>query len=491
MAIISGLIVGGATIGAAAINASSKKSGGSSTQDVNTGPWAPQAGYDKNGLMQAQNIYSQRIQAGPYTGEMVAPGNEAQGTAINQAAEYSGDLGQNLPRNDATTGSTMLAGAEPFTQNAEWTASHGIQGPNQGLYGTLQGYGTGANTIEGANAPLSSALNDSAVSGAKALGGFQNDLQSVATQGLSDPTQRISGDAQTYANSPQTQAALASTNAAINQTLNESTLPTLNQGEAAHGAVNSSRSGMAEGMAREGAGIAEGQADANIENNALNTGMSTATNLYDSGMQSATSAGMFGYNDVANNANTQSAQQIGLNENNAATRIGAANAGLGTNLNYELGNVNTSIASNNQLGEGARIGLAANAGSLAGATSNFNLGAAAGTLQQNMQQAKDTNAYDVWGNNNTYDQNVLGNYWGIVSTPLGTSGTSSSQVQAPFNPLGALAGAASLGYGIYKNSAASGNGTSPANAPVYSNQNNATYAAASYGTAPTGLSGYY
>lgn len=433
------------SIGAAAIS-SGKGSGGSSATTSSTGPWAPQQGYIQQGLSDASNVYAQRQQQGPYTGEMVAGGNAGTTNAENYAGLYSGGTGQNLVQGEANAAGTLNQATAPYVGNASNIASNGITGPNvSALQGTLANYGTGQQSVQGANPALSTALNNSAVSGANGLQGFQNTLSQAANQGLANPTQQIEANAQTYANSPQVQASLAATNTAINQTLNQQTLPTQNQQEAQAGALNSSRSGMAQGMAQQAAATSEGQADAAIQNNAYNTGMSTAEGLYSSGLNTATNASMYGYNDLANNANTQSAQQIGLNETNASNELGAANSGL----SFAANNTNAQLSANAQLGSAASLGLTAANSSLAGATSNYNLAASGGLLQQSMQQAGDTNAYDQYQNQNTYGQTILGNYMGIVGANYGSQGTGTSEAQNPLNVAGAVAGGAALGTGLY------------------------------------------
>lgn len=452
----AGVTAGAAVVGAgaSAYGSLSKGSGGGSSGSNSgtsqTAPWSPQQNPIINGINDAGTVYADRQAQGAYQGEMVAGGNPLTQQAGIYAGQFSGGTGANIVNQEAGTSATLNGATAPYVGNAEGIASNGITGPGvSGLQNTLQNYGTGQQTVQGANPALSSALNDSAVSGANGLQGFQNTLSTAANQGLSNPTQQIEQNAQTYANSPQTQAALAATNTAINQTLNQSTLPTQNQQEAQAGALNSSRSGMAEGMARQGAATAEGQADAAIQNNAYNTGMSTASGLYSSGLNTATNASMYGYNDLANNANTQAAQQIGLNETNASNELGAANSGL----NFANANTNAQLSGNAQLGNAAGMGVTAGNSAITGATQNYNLAASGGLLDQSMQQAGDTNAYDLYNQSNQYGQNILQSYMGIVGAPYGTQGAtagmSSQQQQLPQNMLGSALGAGTAAYGLY------------------------------------------
>lgn len=477
-----------ASIGGTIMNAR-KGSGGSSAGTSQIAPWSPQQPLIENGLSNASGIYNNRIAQGPFTGEMVAPGNSTQQGAVNYGSAFSNGLGGNLVNGLYGTSGTLEGASQPFVGNAENMASNGIQGPNSGLMGTLQGYGTGGQQINGANPALAGALNTAAINSANGLGGFQNTLSQAANAGLSNPTQQVEQNAQTYANAPQVQASLAATNNAINQTLNEQTLPQQNERESMGGALDSSRSGMAQGMAQQAAATAEGQADASIENNAYNTGMSEAGSLYQSGLNTATTAGMYGFNDLSNNANTQAGQQIGLGEANATNAMSAANAGLGQGLNFENANANAMLGANAQLGSATSYGLNGAGDTMNAATGNFSLGSAAGTLQQSMQQAGDTNAYDQWNMSNQYDQGVLQAYMGVVGTPYGSQGVNTNEVQNPQNIPGAGLGGALAGLGLANQSGLFAN-SNGANNPglfgaggLFSSSGNGLFS--SNGTAPS------
>lgn len=464
-------------IGGAVISSSSKGSGGSSSSSgaTSSAPWQPQQGYLTNGFGDAQGIYQDRRVQGPYTGELVAPGNQGTNNVINYAGQFTQGQGADLVNGMGNAAGVLNGATVPYVGNAQGVAANGVTGPGVGdLQNTLTNYGTGQQRVQGASPALSSALNDSAVAGAHGLQGFQNSLSTAANQGLSDPTARIEGNAQTYANSPQVQASLDATNRAINQTLNQSTLPTMNQQQAQAGNLNSSRSGMAEGMARQAAATTEGQADASILNNAYNTGMSTAAGLYSSGLNTATNASMYGYNDLANNANTQAGQQIGLGEANASNQLGAANSGL----NFALNNTNARLNANGQLGSAAGLGLNAANSAITGANNNYQLGAAGGLLQQQEQQAADTNGYNQWQLQNQYQNNILKDYMGIVGAPYGTQGATSGmqQVQNPTNLVGNAIGGATAAYGLYNQS--NGNGGSSVfsgNGPLSANTLNTNF----------------
>ena len=238
-----------ATVGSSLINR--KGNGGSSSQSTSstTTPWAGQAPFLMQGFGDANALFNQSQQQGPYSGEIVAGPNGAEANAENFASGYANGQGSAMPGVANGAARNLLGQSGNFTNNASDLAANGIGGPDAGLYGTLRNFGTGAQTTAGASPGLSSALNDAAVSGARSLYGFTSGLQSAADRAASDPTQRIANDASIYANNPGVQAALRSTNANIEDVLNSQTVPGLNRQAEMGGDLNSSRAGMAEAMA--------------------------------------------------------------------------------------------------------------------------------------------------------------------------------------------------------------------------------------------------
>lgn len=469
------------TLGAAALS-SGKGSGGGSSSTTTSQPWAPQGDQLQNVYTQAQNIYNTNTAAGPYTGNFVAGTNAPQQSAITNANNWANGQGGQLPGQVANTASGLMGASGQYVSNANGLASNGITGPNAGLYNTLQSYGTGAQSTQGS--ALSGALNSAAMSGAGSLQNFQNGMSGVANQAMANPTQQTMANAETYANSPQTQQAINSVNSQIGQTLNEQTVPGLNRQAAMGGSLNSSRAGMAEGMANENAAIAEGNADSQISNNAFNTGLGTAANQYQAGLNTALTANSTGYNSVANNANTNAALQQGLGEFNTGTQVNAANSGLSSNLNYEMGNANTQLGANAQLGTATGLGIQGAASAGNDAAQNFNTQSTAGAQQQSVDQNAINNSYQQWQMNNQYDQNMLNNYNGIVgSGNWGGSSASSQQSQLPPNLLGSAAGGAALGAGLYQNlSGTSQNALYPGGTSTGQTSAPVAYTGSSYGS---------
>lgn len=290
---------------------------------------------------------------------------------------------------------------------------------------------------------MSAALNQAGITGANNLTNFANDTQNIIAQATSNPTQQLANNAQTYMNSSPVQSAINSTNAQMQQVLNEQTNPSFNRAAAQGGNLNSSRAGMGEAMNNEAEAIAQGSADASILNNAYNTGLGTAANVYNTGLNT----GMWGASMGSNAANAAAQGAAGTQLSQAGQQIGAANSGLSNQLQYELGNAQTQLGANSQLGNAVGLGMtgAESAQNLAG--QNFGLESGAGALQQQGLQAPLTNALDQWQMNTQCPWQQLDNYWGVVGQPIGTQGTSSGTTTTQNNP-NVLGGLVGTGLGI-------------------------------------------
>lgn len=428
--------------------------GGGGSQNTNTvtksDPWAPQQDFIKQGLDQSLNIYNQNTAAGPYQGNFTAGGNQND----NNAQQIAGNFGQ--------TGIALTAGlgngagellqpgtAAGYLGNAQGIAANGIDPQNAGLRGTIQDYGMGAKTTQGATPALSSALNEAAINGAGSLNSYNSGLQGAASRAAADPTQTVANNAGIYMNSAPIRQALDSAHNTIDQTLTEQTLPGLNRAAAMGGSLNSSRAGMAEGMANEGAAIAKGQVDASIMNNAYNQGLGTAKDLYSSGINQSIGANTAGMATAGGLAQGVSQQQTDLNKFNSGQELNAANAGLGQDLAHSTADVNAQLAGNSQIGNALQMG-GQMAGQSAGiSAANAGLQQNAGSLQTAQEQAGLTNDLQQWNMQNQYQQGILNNYMNTAGQPLGSSmnssGTSTgSGPGVAAQVVGGLSGAAGL-----------------------------------------------
>ena len=381
-----------------------------------------------SGLQNAQNTYNADQAQGPYQGAYVAGQSPMQGTAIGSTDAYNTQL-QNLPGQTGGTASGLQTAAYPYMQNAGNMAANGA-GQSSPLAGILNGYATGqTGAIPGLNPQLNNSLTEAGINGANSLGAFTNDQNQVINQSLSDPTTGLIGDASAYMNSSPVQSAIQNTNAQINQQLNEQTVPQLNREASMGGALNSSRAGMAEGMANENAAIATGNADSQIENNAYNTGLSTAAAERNAGLTTAMYGANSGLVDNGNIAQGQNAALTGQGEFGTNTALGATNSGL----NYALGeqglNANTMLQANSQLGNATSMGLSGTGAADNAALQQQALLTNGGNLEQQANQENLTNAYDQYQMDQNQPYQNLDNYWNIAGKPLGSTSQTQGTVQ--------------------------------------------------------------
>jgi len=407
-----------------------------------------------NGFSYAQNAYNNAAGIGPYGGQMVAGPNGYQTAAEQNANNYATGYGASLPNQIAAGVGGLYGASTPYVNNATNMAANGIGGPNSGLMAVLNGYANGSTPASAINQQLSSALNTAGINGANSLSNFSNGQQQIMNQALSDPTQRLANDAGTYMNSAPVQSAINSTNAQIQQVLNEQTNPSFNRQASAQGNLNSSRAGMGEAMNNEAAAIAQGNADASILNNAYNTGLGTASNVYNSGLNTGTWDASMGMNGASSLAQGVAGQQLGQSEFNTNTALGAANSGLGNQYQYAMGNANTMLGANNQLGNAVGMGMngATTAGNLA--AGDFGLESGAGGLAQQGQQAQNANALQQWQMQTGYPWQQAQNYMGTVMGNYGQTNQGNGTTSANPNVLGGILGTGLAGGALFGSSGA-------------------------------------
>lgn len=238
----------------------SNKNDAKTTQEVT--PWKPQQPYLIGGFQDAANIYN-ALKTQPY---------------------YQG---------------SMYAGLSPLQQ--------------QSIAGT-QGFATGGGTQTAFN--LMGAGNAS-LGGAYGQMGVANDLSGFNP---ADPTQSNISAAGQYANNPYLDGAITAASRDVTRNLTEDVLPGINRMGSATGNTNSSRTGIAEGIALRGAqdrigdiastmrsdayqqglGLAENARTANMDArlNALTNAGSMYGNAFGQGIQGSTAGAQQMYNNL-------------------------------------------------------------------------------------------------------------------------------------------------------------------------------------------------
>ncbi|API58465.1 hypothetical protein BSL82_03410 [Tardibacter chloracetimidivorans] len=195
--------------------------------NTDMGPWSGQQPYVKDAFAEAQNIY-----------------NSQQGTPW-----YQGDI---------------YAGMDPFTQQA-------VQGTNQ--FAT----GTGSN--------LASGVSQNAL----AMGGmapqYGSAIDSYYGMATGDPTQQNIANAGMYAANPYLDDQIDAVGRDISRNLSENELPSIDRAATGTGNVNSTRAGVAEGVALRGAQDRFGDISASMRGDAYSQGlqMAEAARQYNTG----------------------------------------------------------------------------------------------------------------------------------------------------------------------------------------------------------------
>lgn len=307
--------------------------GGSKTTTTTKTPWAPQANQLTNAFTQAQDLYNQKSDSPWYQGELYAQ-------------------------------------TDPLTQQAVGATGTFVNGQGS----------TNASNLTSAGTSL---LDPTAYQGA---------LSAYSTAAGTDPTQQNITDASAYASNPYLDGQIDAASRDITRNLYENQLPGINSAASGSGNINSTRAGVADGIAMRGAQDQIGDIAATMRGNAYDQGLqlaqiANATNLNAMG----NAAGLYG-NSVSQGGNL-------VNSGNAMT----------------LGNIN--------------------------AESN------AGQINQQNQQGIDNANYQSWQGNDTRQQQLLQNYYNIIGANNWGGTDTSTQTQSP-SILGSALGLASTISGM-------------------------------------------
>lgn len=329
-----------------------------------TEPWKVQQPYLKTGFNSAAGLYGQYMDAPWYQGQLYAGMNGMQQGAANGAAGYAGGQGMAL--------------------------SQGMINDAQNYLGQSNNFLTAANRMAGYNP--------------------------------ADPTQQNIRNAGQYANNPYLNGAIDAASRDVTRNLTEDVLPGIGRGAAAGGNTNSTRTGIAEGVALRGAQDRIGDISSTIRADAYNSGL----NLSEQGRQ-------------ANMQGQLNGQGMGLD---------ALNTAIGRGMDMR-----------NQ--------------GMQGAVNMYDLmGRAGDKYQQDQQGYADAN-YARWQGQYDKPWDLLSRYMGAVGGTNWGSQTNSA-TENPGSTMGAIQGAlggAASGLGLYQDFSKLMNSQS---APSY-NQSSAIY----------------
>jgi hypothetical protein len=257
---------GAALLGSAAIGALGGGSGSGGSQQTTSTPWGPQQEYLTHGFGQAKDALTNAQGKGTYAGPYTAGLNPFQTAGYNAV----GDFAQN----------------------------QGMQGAN-GIFNTGMGM-IGLGSQFGANA---------------------GDIFNKASQ---DPTQQIIGNAGQYASNPYLDGQIDAASRDITRNLHEQQLPGLDMTATSTGNMNSSRTGVAQGIMERGAADRIGDISAQMRGNAYQNGLGMAQGQYNTGMSQMLGAngqllqgGQFGADATSNGVS------MGYGAGDAMARAGA------------------------------------------------------------------------------------------------------------------------------------------------------------------------
>ena len=315
----------------------------SSQTNSSTAPWKVQQPYLKTGFNSAAGLYNQYMGSPWYQGQLYAGMNPYQTGAADSAANYATGQGMAL--------------------------SQGMINDSRQFLGQSNNYLNAANRMAGYNPQ--------------------------------DPTQQNIQNAGQYANNPYLNGAIDAASRDVTRNLTEDVLPGINRNAAGTGNTNSTRTGIAEGIALRGAQDRIGDIASTVRADAYNSGL----NLSEQGRQSNMGSYLQG-------------QGMGLDALNSAI-------GRGMDLRNQ---------------------------GMQGTVNMMDLmGRAGDKYQQDQQGYADAN-YQRWQGQYNQPWDLLSRYMGAVGgqnwgsqtqSATGTPGSTMGAIQ------GALGGAAS-GFGLYK-----------------------------------------
>jgi hypothetical protein len=301
------------------------------SQSVNqtSAPWSVQAPYLEGGFKSAKDIYDQMKGTPFYQGELYAPINDTIKSGLNSTTDLS-QLGSMYP---------------------------GL------IYGQAGGMlGAGSDFYDAA----------------KGLSGFS----------AGDPTQQVLQNGAAYANNPYMDDMVRAASRDVTRNLNENVLPGIDRAAVGSGNVNSTRAGIAAGIAQRGAQDQIGDISAALRGSAYDSGLNRANGDYWNGVNtdlSAKTAGASAFGSVFGSGlqSLLSGQQFGFNNADATTR--------------------------------------------------------AGQVEQADQQGQDNAAHQQWTGQDQRATDLLNRYWGIVGSG-NWGGTTNTQTTGGGGTAGAIQG---------------------------------------------------
>lgn len=310
--------------------------GGETKTTSKSDPWAPQGDALKSIYGKAGSLYDSKAGTPWYGGDLYANMDPATRSAITGTLGYTGGTG-------AEAGNAMIGAGQSMIDPSRFNGA-------MGSFGQMAG---------------------------------------------SDPTQANIRSAQAYANNPAINGMIDAASRDVTRNLGENTLPGIDRAASGSGNINSSRAGVASGIAQRGAQDQIGDISANIRGDAYNRGLAMAEGARTTNMGATGQlAGMYG----------------------------------------------------DQIGQGGNFITAGNGMMM----DNFGRTIDASRLFQEDQQGQMDADFQRWSGNDTRDQDLLSKYHSIVGSG-NWGGTQENTQSSSGNIFGQLMGGASIlgGLGVF------------------------------------------
>lgn len=359
--------------------------GGSNSNNASTTqqvvPWKPQQPYLVGGFQDAANAYNTLKSQPFYTGSLYAGLTPLQNQSIGGIQSFATGAGTQASQNMLGAGqSSMLSG------------SLGQLGAAGSLANFNPGRATNFNRLTNFNP--------------------------------ADPTQSNISSAGQYADNPYMDQMVSAASRDVVRNLSEDVLPGINRMGSATGNTNSSRTGIAEGIALRGAQDRIGDISAQLRGGAYSQGLGLAENARTANMQARLQGLSQGL------SNTENARQF--NTNSQLNAI--SNAG-------------------NLYGSAFGQGLQGTTSGAQQMYNNLDAMSQAGALQQKDQQALLNEQYGKWQGSQDRNFNLLDRYMQLIKGDYGYTSTGTDNNGQPtwLNTLQGAVGGAASGLSLYNN----------------------------------------
>lgn len=393
--------------------------GGSNSNDAKqtttTEPWGPQQPYLLGGFQDAAKIYNKLKKTPYYKGETYAGLNNLQKNAIAGIKQFANNDGERVAMNMLDTGNRSL---------------------QRGADGQLDVAGDLARFDAGNGTNFNRLINYDP--------GYATNFSRLTNFSPDNATQQNIYDASMYANNPYLSGQIDAVSQDVRRNLTEDVLPSINRSASSTGMTNSSRAGVAEGIALRGAQDRIGNIAATMRGDAYNQGLNLAEGARTAnlGMQlTGLSQGL---------SNREQARQF-----NSATRLDALSQGLANKENARQFNTNAELDAMTNAGKmyGDAYGQGLQS-TLAGSQqmyNNLDALSKAGALKQQDKQNRLTDKFNRWQNIQNLGFDRLAQYMSLINGNYGSTQTRQLNNGMPnwLNAVQGGVGGAAAGLGLY------------------------------------------